>query len=152
MREGIPGLAVRLLVADDTRLHTTLLADALKRDGAFEVMGSDSQELISRAHLQRHRCSSPQFRARWSGPVAGSRLCGGACAAPETSAPIVLLDSSKNESVLEAFQGRGPRGAEQTRINCDLEHVRKTRASGGQIWADSRATGVVGSRPSVLFA
>src|ERR1700722_1290340 len=51
MHNGILELAIRILVADDTRLHTTLLADALKRDGAFEVLGSDSQELISRAHL-----------------------------------------------------------------------------------------------------
>ncbi len=48
MLDGILKLAIRILVADDTRLHTMLLSDALKRDGAFEVLGSDSQELISR--------------------------------------------------------------------------------------------------------
>ena len=39
MLDGIPESAIRVLVADDTRLHTTLLADALRREGVFEVMG-----------------------------------------------------------------------------------------------------------------
>ena len=51
MLDGIPEPAVRVLVADDTRLHTTLLADAMRRNGAFEVIGSDSQELITRPNL-----------------------------------------------------------------------------------------------------
>jgi DNA-binding NarL/FixJ family response regulator len=43
---------IRVLVADDTRLHTQLLADALRRGGALEVIGSDSRELIARADLR----------------------------------------------------------------------------------------------------
>ena len=33
---------IRVLVADNTRIHTQLLADALKRDLGLEVMSSDS--------------------------------------------------------------------------------------------------------------
>src|SRR5208337_3385170 len=45
--------AIRVLVADDTRIHTQLLADALRRDGALEVISSDSdsQGLIARVDL-----------------------------------------------------------------------------------------------------
>ncbi len=31
---------IRVLVADDTRMHTQLLADALRRDRRLEVIGS----------------------------------------------------------------------------------------------------------------
>ena len=52
MLDGILESAIRIMVADDTRLHTNLLADALRRDGAFEVIGADAQELIARAHVR----------------------------------------------------------------------------------------------------
>ena len=51
MRDDTVDPMIRVLVADDTRLHTQLLAEALRRDGGFEVTGSDSQELIARVDL-----------------------------------------------------------------------------------------------------
>ena len=45
-------VVIRLLVADQTRIHTQLLADALRRDGALEVISSDSEELLERADVQ----------------------------------------------------------------------------------------------------
>ncbi len=56
MLDGILKSAFRTVVVDDTRLHTTLLADALRRDGAFEVIGSDAQEL-----LREHICATLMF-------------------------------------------------------------------------------------------
>ena len=37
LRDHTMELVIRVLVAEDNRLHTQLLADALRRDGAFEV-------------------------------------------------------------------------------------------------------------------
>ena len=36
--QGIGGEVIRVLVADDTRIHTQLLADALRRDRQLEVI------------------------------------------------------------------------------------------------------------------
>jgi hypothetical protein len=33
---------IRVFVADDTRMHTQLLADVLRRDGGLQVVSSDS--------------------------------------------------------------------------------------------------------------
>ena len=51
MRDKAVEVLIRILVVDDTRLHTQLLADALRRDGDLEVISSDSQELSARADL-----------------------------------------------------------------------------------------------------
>ena len=136
MREGIPGLAVRLLVADDTRLHTTLLADALKRDGAFEVMGSDSQELISRAHL--HNIDVLLLSSDLDEqPGRGFEVLRQVRALHPDVRAVVLLDSSKNESVLEAFRA-GARGvlSRQESISTLSKCIRSVHD--GQIWADSQ--------------
>ncbi len=36
------GGTIRVFVADDTRIHTQLLADVLRRDGGLQVLSSDS--------------------------------------------------------------------------------------------------------------
>src|SRR5271168_3783367 len=108
MLDGILKSAIRALVADDTRLHTSLLADALRRDGAFEVIGSDSQELIARAHL--HDIDVLLLSSELDEqPARGFEVLREARALHPNVRAIVLLDSSKHESVLEAFRA-GARG------------------------------------------
>ena len=52
--EGSGGKTIRVLVADDTRIHTQLLADALRHSQEFEVLSSPShsQDIIELAKLQ----------------------------------------------------------------------------------------------------
>jgi two-component system nitrate/nitrite response regulator NarL len=141
MREGLPGPAIRILVADDTRLHTTLLADALKRDGAFEVMGSDSQELISRAHL--HNIDVLLLSSDLDEhPGRGFEVLRQVRALHPDVRAVVLLDSSKNESVLEAFRA-GARGllSRQESIVTLSKCIRSVHE--GQIWADSQQLGLL---------
>jgi two-component system, NarL family, nitrate/nitrite response regulator NarL len=143
--------AFRTVVADDTRLHTTLLADALRRDGAFEVIGSDAQELLARAHLRDIDVLllSSELDARAG---RGFEVLREVRALHPAVRAIVLLDSSKHESVLEAFRAGalgvlGRHESIETLSKC-IKSVHQ-----GQIWANSEQMGLLvqalASSPSV---
>jgi len=129
---------IRVLVADDTRIHTQLLADALRRDSLLEVISSPShsRDLVEAARAQKIdvvvlsasldedpqrgfevlrelRVSDPQIRA------------------------VMLLDSSKRESILQAFRV-GARGIFSRHES--VENLSKCIRSvhDGQIWANSQ--------------
>jgi two-component system nitrate/nitrite response regulator NarL len=128
---------IRVLVADNTRIHTQLLADALARDRGLEVSSADSDSsgviaaaaahktdvlLISsnldeESHrvfevLRELRASHPQIRA------------------------VMLLDSSKRDFILQAFRA-GARGIFSRHDSVDslCKCVRSVHE--GQIWATS---------------
>jgi DNA-binding NarL/FixJ family response regulator len=128
---------IRVLVVDNTRIHTQLLADALSRDRGLDVNSgdSDSHSLIAAAvahktdvllissnldeepHrafevLRELRASHPQIRA------------------------VVLLDSSKRDFILHAFRA-GARGifSRHDSVESLCKCVRTVHE--GQIWATS---------------
>jgi two-component system, NarL family, nitrate/nitrite response regulator NarL len=140
MRDGTLELVIRVLVADDTRLHTTLLADALKRDGAFEVMGSDSEELISRAHLNIDVLLLSSDLDEQTGR--GFEVLRQVRALRPDVRAVVLLDSSKHEWVLEAFRA-GARGvlSRQESVETLSKCIRSVHQ--GQIWANSQQLGLL---------
>jgi two-component system nitrate/nitrite response regulator NarL len=141
MLDGILESAIRVLVADDTRLHTSLLADALRRDGAFEVIGSDSQELIARAHV----CGMDVLLL--SSDLDG-RSGRGFEALREVRAlhpnvrAIMLLDTSRHESVLEAFHA-GARGVLSRQESIEILSTCVRRVHQGQIWANAEQMGLL---------
>jgi len=128
---------IRVLVADNTQIHTRLLADALKREGGLDVTSADcdSNSLVATAvrdktdvllvssnldeepHrafevLRELRASHPQIRG------------------------VMLLDSSKREVILHAFRA-GARGifSRHDSIESLCKCVRSIHE--GQIWANS---------------
>jgi two-component system nitrate/nitrite response regulator NarL len=128
---------IRVMVADNTRIHTQLLADALKRDHGLDVISadSDSQGLIAAAAahkadvllissnldeeplrafevLREIRASHPQIRA------------------------VMLLDSSKREIILQAFRA-GARGIFSRHESVDSLCKCVRSVYEGQIWATS---------------
>ena len=134
---------VRVLVCDNTRVYTQLLADELKRDGGLQVATSPSgaEALIGRPHygdvdvliigstldeqpgrgfevLRSLRASNPEIRA------------------------VVLLDSSKADMILEAFRA-GARGIFSTRESVDTLSKCVRMVSQGQIWANTRQVGIL---------
>jgi len=141
MLDGTLKLAFRTVVADDTRLHTTLLADALRRDGAFEVIGSDAQELVAQAHLRDIDVLllSSELDAR---PGRGFEVLREVRALHPSVRAIVLLDSSKHESVLEAFRAgaRGVLGRHEP-IETLSKCIRSVHQ--GQVWANSEQMGLL---------
>src|ERR1700742_2406718 len=103
MLDGIAESAIRVLVADDTRLHTTLLADAMRRSGAFEVIGSDSEELLARPNL--HNIDVLLLSSDLDGhPGRGFEVLRKQREDRPDVRAVLLLDFSKPEYVLEAFR------------------------------------------------
>jgi DNA-binding NarL/FixJ family response regulator len=105
-REEVRGKSnIRVLVADSTAIHTQLLADALRRDKALEVISSNSDVkslmetalghpvdvlvISSNLEEQANRGLEVLRKVRASRPRIRS---------------VILLDSSKADTILEAFR------------------------------------------------
>jgi len=132
------GTFIRVFVADNSPIHTQLVADGLKRDPNLqvivpvsdssgliaEVMASDVDVLVISANLDEQ-------------PSRGLELL----QALRTSFPgiraVVLLHSSKRELIVDAFRA-GARGifSRQGSIEMLVKAVRCVHE--GQIWANSR--------------
>ncbi len=110
MRHQPSAVPIRVLVSDDTRVHTELLADALKRDGCLQVTtspsGSDS--LTKQFNLRDIDVLliSSNLDER---PGRGFEVLRGLRATHADLRAVVVLDTSQGEMILEAFRA-GARG------------------------------------------
>ena len=128
---------IRVLVADNTRIHTQLLADALRRDRRLEVVGSVShgRDLLGAAASQKmdvgvissHLDEEPRRGIEILRELRGQQ--------PEARF-IILLDSSKRELVLEAFRA-GARGLFSRHHSLEILCKCVRRVYEGQVWASS---------------
>src|ERR1700691_1425386 len=141
MRDDTGALVIRVVVADDTRLHTQLLADALRRDGVFEVAGSDSEELIARGDL--HNIDVLLLSSDLDEqPARGFEVLRKVRTLHPNIRAVMLLDSSKHKLVLDAFRA-GAQGvlSRQESVETLCKCVRSVHE--GQIWANSQQTSLV---------
>jgi DNA-binding NarL/FixJ family response regulator len=144
---------IRVLVADSSRIHTHLLAEALKRDSHFEVIPFDSESprlasavtsldtdvLVISANLDEQ-------------PSRGIEVLRELRAARPNVRAVVLMDSLNDEMVLHAFRA-GARGifgkSQPLEVLCKCVLC----VHQGQIWADSRemslAVEALASAPTV---
>lgn len=139
-RDKTAGAEVRVLVADDTRLHTQLLADALRRDGALEVISSDSEEVTARTDLSS--IDVLLLSSELNGPSGGFVVLRGLHTSHPQIRAVMLVDSSKPESIIEAFRA-GARGvlSRQDSLETLSKCIRKVHQ--GQVWANSQQMGLV---------
>ena len=144
---------VRVLVADGSRIHTHLLADALKRDPLLEVIPFDSSSsglisavaslntdvLVISANLDEQ-------------PARGLEVLRELRAAGRTIRAVVLMDSLKDEIVLNAFRA-GARGIFSKNQPVELLCKCILCVHEGQVWASSRemivALDALASAPTV---
>lgn len=129
---------IRVLVADDTRIHTQLLADALRRDHQLEVVSLPprSRDLIE--SVRQHKVGVVVLSSNLDEePLRGFELLRQLRASDADIPAIMLLDSSKREAVLQAFRA-GARGIFSRHDS--LETLSKCIRSvyQGQIWANSQ--------------
>lgn len=129
--------AIRVLVADSTRIHTQLLADALKRDPSLQVIAaaSGSRTLIPLA--DQHNADVVVISSSLDDePGRGFEVLRELRATNSNIRAIMLLDSSKHEAVLEAFRA-GARGifSRNESVETLCKCVRTVYE--GQIWASS---------------
>ena len=139
MRQQSQSSSIRVLVSDDTRVHTELLADALRRggDGLQVTMStSGSLGLTSRAHLQDVDVLIMSSTLDEK-PGRGFEVLRGLHSSHGDVSAVMLLDSSKHEMILEAFAA-GARGvfSKQDSVTTLSKCVRRVHE--GQIWANSQ--------------
>jgi DNA-binding NarL/FixJ family response regulator len=124
-------------VSDDTRVHTELLADALRRDGSLQVTTSpsgsaglttrpdlnDVDVLLLSSTLDEH-------------PGRGFEVLRELHSSHGYVPAVMLLDSSKSEAILEAFRS-GARGILGRHESVEIFSKCLRRVHEGQIWANS---------------
>jgi DNA-binding NarL/FixJ family response regulator len=129
-----PAHAIRVLVADSSPFHTQLLAGALKRDPAFHVHSSD----LTAASLAAASTSQSIDVFVLSGSAEGDASRGLKIlqelreSNPQARA-VMLLDSAKPESILEAFRA-GARGVFHIQESSDVLCLCIHRVHEGKAW------------------
>ena len=138
MRHDSPADSIRVLVSDDTRVHTELLAEVLKRDGHLQVATSvsGSESLTSRASFRDVDVLLISSSLDQQ-PGRGFEILRGLQSLHTGLRAIMLLDSSKEESILEAFRA-GARGVFSKHESVETLSKCVRRVYEGQIWANSQ--------------
>jgi len=144
---------VRVLVADNTTIHTQLLANALKQDHGLDVVGFDSDFRSLVATVASHRVQvlllssnlgeDPQLAFQVLRTLQGTYP---GCRA------VILLDSSKREDIVQAFRA-GARGIFSRHESIDSLAKCIRTVHDGEIWASntqmSFAVEALASSPTV---
>jgi two-component system, NarL family, nitrate/nitrite response regulator NarL len=145
--------AIRVLVADNSLIHTRLLADALQRDGVLAVIPCepDASSLVPAATTQN-------IDVLLISSTLDERPCQGLEVLREVRRlrpdirAVLLLDSSKDDIVLQAFRA-GARGVFGHNDPIELLSSCVRRVHQGQIWANSHhlsiAVGALANSPTV---
>ena len=143
MRSCQPLHAIRVLVADSSAIHSELLAESIRRDRRFAVVGSASTSGDIHSLLRAHCPDVLLISASMD-----EQPHGGLCLLAELRSTyaeikaVVLLESPKRETVVQAFR-LGARGVFSKNspikvlgkcINCVQQ---------GQVWASSSELGFV---------
>jgi two-component system, NarL family, nitrate/nitrite response regulator NarL len=147
------GRAIRVLVADNSRIHARLLADALKSDPALEAVPfeSDSSGLVAVAKTNSVDVLviSPTLDEQ---PSRGFEVLREMRSKHLRTRSVLLLDSSKDDAVLQAFRA-GVRGVFGRTEPIDLLSKCVRCVHQGQIWANSKdlsiALGALANSPAV---
>jgi two-component system nitrate/nitrite response regulator NarL len=129
---------IRVLVADSTRIHTQLLADALRRDRHLEVIGSVSHSRDLIEAITTHNIEVVVISSNLDEePQRGLEVLRELRACRPEVRTIVLLDSSKREIVVEAFRA-GARGVFSRHDSLEMLAKCVRQVHNGQIWANSQ--------------
>jgi len=126
---------IRVLVADDTLVHTQLLGEALRREPLLEVsIASNTQDLL--AAFNRHTIDVAVVSVNLDDQsLHGCVLLRQLRSVDSRIRSVMLLDSSKQEIILQAFRA-GARGlfSRHESIETLAKCIRSVYE--GQIWAN----------------
>ena len=142
MRRQSTTSAIRVLVSDDTRFHTELLADALKRDGGLQVTtAAGSEGLIGRVNQNDVDVLLISSNLDEQ-PGRGFEVLRTLSSSYSDVSPVLLLDSSRRETIIEAFRA-GARGVFSRHESMETLSKCVRRVHEGQIWANSQQMAVL---------
>ncbi|MGA8617375.1 MAG: LuxR C-terminal-related transcriptional regulator [Candidatus Sulfotelmatobacter sp.] len=135
--EETTGNKIPVLVLDSSLIHTQLVADALRRDHALEVLIVSSSKMLIGAALERPIDVLVVSSTLDERPYRGFEVLRELRASRPEIRAVMLLDSSKPEVVLDAFRA-GARG-----VFSRFESIEKLCkcvrcVHNGQVWANSR--------------
>lgn len=133
---------VRVLVADNSRIHTHLLADALKRDALLEVFPfeSGSSGLVAAAVSENIDVLVISSNLDEQ-PSRGFEILRELRTAHRHTRAVLLLGSSRDELVLRAFRA-GARGLFSKNDPLELLSECVRTVYEGQVWANKQALSV----------
>lgn len=128
---------IRVLVADNTRMYTQLLANALSNDPELKVVAGTANVHDTTLAVKQQKIDVLVLGSNLDEePLRGIALLRELRSICPGIKSIILLDSSKRETVLEAFRA-GARGLfsrhESLETLCKCVH----QVHAGQIWANS---------------
>lgn len=128
---------IRVLVADDTFVHTQLLGEALRREQEFDVTIASSSHDVMRAFDKRCIDVAVISVNLDDQALHGCALLRQLRSAEPKIRSVMLLDSSRQEIVLQAFRA-GARGlfSRHESIETLAKCIRSVYE--GQIWANSQ--------------
>jgi len=134
---------IRVLVADSSRVHTSLLAEALRRDPLLEVIACESDSSgIVQAAMTDHIAVLVVSSNLDEEPNRGIEIVRELRALRPATRAVLLLDSSKDEAVVQAFRA-GAWGVFGRNEPMELLSKCVRCVYQGQIWANSRQFGIV---------
>jgi len=131
------GKLIRVLVADYTRIHTRLLADALSRHADLQIIPfeSDSSGLAAAAAAQNVDVLVISSNLDEQ-PSRGLEILQELRSSRPDIRTVLLLGSSKDEAVVQAFRA-GARGVFGRNDSLDLLSKCVRCVHNGEIWANS---------------
>jgi DNA-binding NarL/FixJ family response regulator len=135
--QRVNGDRIRILVADNTRIHTQLLADALRRDQELDVIIADSDSHGLVATAAEHKADVLLISSNLDEePHRAFEVLRKLRASHAQIRAVMLMDSSKRELILQAFRA-GARGifSRHESVESLCKCVRTVHE--GQIWANS---------------
>lgn len=134
---------IRVLVADNSRFHTELLVGVLSREAGFSVVSADldASSLVVAAITHKIDVFVLGASVDEDGDRRFHVLRDLKEAHPQTRA-VILLDSSKTESVLEAFRA-GARGVFDHRESADMLCQCIRQVHEGQVWVNNEQMALV---------
>jgi two-component system, NarL family, nitrate/nitrite response regulator NarL len=137
MRHQPLATLVRVHVCDDTRVHTELLADALKRDGCLQVTTSPPGADSLASHINASDIDVLLISSNLDQQAGrGFEVLRGLRSMHADLKAVMLLDGSQGETILEAFRS-GARGifSKNDPVSSLAKCLRKVHE--GQVWANS---------------
>jgi two-component system, NarL family, nitrate/nitrite response regulator NarL len=143
---------VRVLVADSTRIHTQLLSDILERDPDLQVISWDCDRSTLVPTALAHDLDVLAVSSTLcSNGRDGVNVVREVCAAKPQTKVVVLLDSHRDELVLDSLRA-GARGIFSKESSLDMLRKCLHSVHRGEVWVDSRgmslAINALASAPS----
>jgi two-component system nitrate/nitrite response regulator NarL len=128
---------IRVFIADNSRIHTQLLSDALDCDPNLDVISWDGKPSTLVPVIRAHSVDVVAISSALNGTLGGSvELIRELRAASPGTKIVVLLDSQKKEDVINAFRA-GARGIFSREGSVEMFRKCMRRVHQGEIWADT---------------